>query len=205
MQIEIPYNLCLAPTCWVLCIGVGLGLAIEHDNRPALKTNPPAELPTQTISKESDASMLMLFVHPHCPCSRASLSEFASIVQAVRQPLTSQVVFVKPAGASAGWEKSPLWDVASEIPGVSVICDGDGRLASRFHVTTSGHAVLYDKSSQLIFSGGITASRGHYGSNSASDSLIALVNNESSTLQSSPVFGCLLVNQPITPLEAPSP
>ncbi|MEI8382263.1 MAG: RedB protein [Planctomycetota bacterium] len=205
MRIEIPYKLWIAPTCWVLCIGVGLGLAIEHDNRPALTTNPPAELPTQSISQGPDSSLLMLFVHPHCPCSRASLSEFASILQASRQPLTSQIVFVKPAGASAGWEKSPLWDVASEIPGVTVICDCDGRLASKFQVTTSGHAVLYDKFGQLIFSGGITASRGHYVSNSASDSLIALVNNESSTQQCSPVFGCLLVNQPITPLEALSP
>ena len=205
MPIEIPCKLWLAPTCWVLCIGVGLGLAIEHDIRPALTTNPPAELPTQSISQVTGSSLLMLFVHPHCPCSRASLSEFTSIVQSARQPLTAQVVFVKPAGASTGWEKSPLWDVACEIPGVSVICDDDGRLASKFHVTTSGHAVHYDRSGQLIFSGGITASRGHYGSNSASDSLIALVNNESSHQQCSPVFGCHLINQPITPLEAPSP
>lgn len=205
MQFEIPYKLWLAPTCWVLCIGVGLGLAIEHDNRPALTTNPPAELPTQAISKGPDSSLLMLFVHPQCPCSRASLSEFRSIVQAARQTLTAQVVFVKPAGMSAGWEKSPLLDVAHEIPGVTVIHDDDGRLAREFQVTTSGHVVLYDKSRQLIFSGGITASRGHYGSNSASDSLIALVNNESFAPKCSPVFGCLLINQPTTPLEAPSP
>ena len=49
-------------------------------------------------------------------------------------------------------------------------------------------------SGELLFSGGITGSRGHAGQNSGEDAVIALVNGHSLPLTHSHVFGCDLFN-----------
>src|SRR5579872_5475779 len=74
---------------------------------------------------------LVLFVHPHCPCSRASLQELAELTQRTKTDAEFRVVFVRPENAPEGWEHSELWDVATAIPRVRVSCDSDGSEARR--------------------------------------------------------------------------
>jgi hypothetical protein len=75
------------------------------------------------------------------------------------------VVFIIPDGVPAGWELGDLWNSATNIPGIRVIRDQGGRKAHRFDVEGSGHVLLYAPSGKLLFSGGITASRGGEGDN----------------------------------------
>lgn len=148
-------------------------------------------------------------IHPHCPCSRASLGELAILMAHSDGRLAAFVVFVQPPGFDENWTKSDLWSGAGSIPGVIRIID-HGVEAKRFGATTSGQTIVYDPRGRLLFSGGITAARGHFGDNpglsviarlldTAETGLSARVvyrNNPVVYASTTPVYGC--------PLFAPS-
>lgn len=104
------------------------------------------------------------------------------------------VLFIKPEGASVDWGNTDLWQSAAAIPGVNVVEDSAGIEARLFNVATSGQTLLYNTQGQLLFSGGITASRGHFGDNAGEGAIVAIVNAEAPTQTETPVFGCPLFN-----------
>jgi len=135
---------------------------------------------------------LLMFVHPLCPCSRASLAELAEIMARNPGKVDTEVIFVKPANAGASWDHSSLWKLASNIPDVRLVCDGGGSLARRLGALTSGYVLLYDAGGRLLFSGGITRSRGHEGDNPGRRALCALLAGGAASDVKTPVFGCSL-------------
>jgi hypothetical protein len=108
--------------------------------------------------------------------------------------LRAYVLFVKLDGFADDWEKTDLWQSAAAIPGVTVVKDSDGIEARLFNAVTSGQTVRYNARGRLIFSGGITASRGHFGDNIGQGAIVALVNAEVPDQAVTPVFGCPLFN-----------
>jgi hypothetical protein len=138
---------------------------------------------------------LLVFLHPKCPCSAATLSELAEIVVEHRAALDAEVIFVRPAETAAGWEQTSLWDAAAALPSVQVRSDSGGVLAKQFGAATSGHAVLYGAGGQLLFSGGITPARGVAGDNLGRRAIDAALNGQSADNKSAPVFGCPLTRE----------
>jgi hypothetical protein len=132
-------------------------------------------------------------VHPHCPCSRATVDELAGIVARCER-LAVRVVAVKPAGVPDRWEQTSLLASARKIPGADVLVDSDGAEAAAFGAQTSGHAQLYSSAGALLFSGGITAARGHAGDNAGEDAIVKLVNASAADTRQTPVFGCPLAS-----------
>jgi glyoxylase-like metal-dependent hydrolase (beta-lactamase superfamily II) len=106
------------------------------------------------------------------------------------------VLFVKPPGADADWDDTDLRRSAAAIPGVTVLTDENGIEAVRFGGETSGHTMVFDRNGTLIFSGGITASRGHAGSNAGESAVLAALNNQPFERARTPVFGCSLAKRP---------
>ena len=78
---------------------------------------------------------------------------------------------------------------------MKVVFDPDGVEARRFGAETSGHTLLFGADGRLLFSGGITASRGHAGDNAGESAIVALVNNQTPTRTQTLVFGCSLANR----------
>jgi hypothetical protein len=99
---------------------------------------------------------------------------------------------MKPPGFAKDWEKSSLWRSAAAIPHVTVVRDDHGLEASRFGAATSGQTLLYSANGLLLFSGGITGSRGHAGDNAGRAAILALLHREALARSSSFVFGCPL-------------
>lgn len=135
---------------------------------------------------------VILFLHPHCPCSTASLDELAHVVTRCPERAAIYALFCRPEVCPPGWEKTSMWHQAEAIPGVEVRTDGGGVEARRFGVNTSGHVLLFDAAGRLCFSGGITRARGHRGENAGRDAVIAWLTGQSSALQKTPIFGCAL-------------
>jgi hypothetical protein len=133
-----------------------------------------------------------MFAHPHCPCTRASLGELEVLLTHFPSQLNSYVVFLKPTGTAANWEKTDLWRKASSIPGVRVYTDDAGIEAHRFQSETSGQTLLYDRGGRLLFQGGITLSRGHAGDNPGRSAIEELLREGHSNQVKTPVFGCSL-------------
>src|SRR5688572_4764193 len=183
--------LLLSLISWLSLVGVGLWLIWGYQNTPGIAAAPPLQWPTHSLMKPAqDQATLVMLAHPHCPCTRASIGELASIMAHSQGRLSAYVLFVKPAGFSDDWEKTDLWQSASNIPGVKVIPDGEGNEARLFHAATSGQTVLYDRDGRLLFSGGITGSRGHFGDNAGQAAVVSFVNSEVPDQTETLVFGC---------------
>jgi hypothetical protein len=133
---------------------------------------------------------LLVFIHPQCPCSRASLGELARIIAAARDRVQTTVFFYVPPDSKEDWAHTDLWTSAASIPDVRVTADPDANIARQFGARTSGQTLLYDLHGNLAFSGGITAARGHSGDNDGRDSIVALLLGKTPRRSTTPVFGC---------------
>jgi len=141
---------------------------------------------------------LVMFVHPQCPCSRASLEELNVIMTSQRAAdATAYVAFIKPAGTNARWIHTYSWDRAGEIPNVTRYVDNDGKEARRFGAETSGDCLLYDFQGRLEFVGGITSSRGEEGDNVGCESVLGVLAGDKVSWREHPVFGCALTDAPV--------
>ncbi|MBI2827611.1 MAG: hypothetical protein HYX69_23290 [Planctomycetia bacterium] len=179
---------------WGISSVAGLWGLWRYAATPGNPTRPPQEWPAgTTLMPNEHGSTLVMFAHPHCPCTRASLDELHRLVAQCGPNVKPLVVFLAPSAAERDWDRTDLWDNAAAIPGGRIVEDIDGREARRFCVETSGHALLYDSDGRLQFSGGITSSRGHEGDNPGSDVLVALLRGESAAERETPVFGCPIV------------
>jgi len=185
--------LCLAGLMWFGLVGVGLWALWGYKNTPGVAAASPHQWPASSqIRPTEHRSTLVMLAHPHCPCTRASLGQLASIMAHSQGRLNAFVLFIKRAGAAPDWEQTDLRQKATAIPGVEVIYDDDGHEARLFNAATSGQVVLYGPNGQLLFSGGITSARGHFGDNAGENSIISFVNQGNSDLTETSVFGCPL-------------
>ncbi len=182
---------------WLLALLVGCLLLIDYDTRPGALGPTPEAWPSATGLVRSTAQpTLVMFIHPRCPCSRASVAELARLMEQRTSPVDVRVLFVQPRATPEDWSRTALWRAAEQIPGVRVAVDHGGEESHVFGAATSGQALLYDAAGQLVFRGGITAGRGHFGANPASEKLLAQINAASPTSGASPVhpvFGCSLL------------
>lgn len=199
-----PFGLFLAGL-WGLAVCVGMGILVDYQTRPGEAATAPHRWPEASrIPRPSGRHQLLVFAHPRCPCTRASIRELALIMARCRDRLNAHVLFLLPSEFERDWAKSDLWRSAASIPGVTAQLDEGGAEARRFKAATSGHTVLYDGAGRLLFSGGITGSRGHSGDNVGRSSIVSQLNDGASrsTRRSQPdecsVYGCPLFNDDAT-------
>lgn len=181
-------------TVGVLWIGAscgGLAMLAMYANSPGPSRQAPSQWPSDASIRLSDkGSTLILFAHPRCPCTRASLGELEKIVARFPRSVTPWVVFFKPSGSDDSWDQTDLQTTAAAIPGVHVVSDVDGVESRRFHATTSGQTMLFDNQGRLSFNGGITQARGHAGDNVGRFAIESNLADSASDCRGTSVFGC---------------
>ncbi len=192
MFVKRPYLLAIA---WILAIvagGVTLG---RHAATPGRSGMPPRQVPRERDTDGGQQPLLMLFVHPQCPCTRATLGELARLISRREQFFETHVLFYRPAKASPEWAETDLWRAASMIPGVQLEVDVDGASAARHGVMTSGHLLLYDTAGRLQYSGGLTPLRGHAGDGPGRSAVLSWLETGAAVPASGPVWGCSLLQE----------
>jgi hypothetical protein len=176
---------------WAFAVGAGFEMVWRYQSTPGVTAEAPRVWPGSTlVTPEAGRSTLIMFVHPRCTCTRASLAELARIMERAGGSVSASVLFFRPGGVDDRWEETPTWKAAHEIAGVRVLIDRDGAEATRFGAYTSGHLLLYAPDGQLEFGGGITRSRGHVGSNDGEGSVLALLTGADEALHEHAVYGC---------------
>jgi hypothetical protein len=182
----------LSCVLWLLFVGAGFGIVLKYQVTGGSVGQSPSQWPSNTsITLDSQLDTLIMFAHPRCPCTQASVEELNRILAQYHDRLTAQVWFFKPKDLT-GWNGTTLEHDAAAIPGVVVKDDIDGQQARLFGAETSGFVLLYDQQGKLLFKGGITGSRGHAGDNSGESSIVALVSGQRPPATESPVYGCSL-------------
>ncbi len=190
------YGTIAALVAWLFIIGIGWTMLSRYENTPGQAEAAPQRWPlTSQMPRIPHFSTLLMFVHPHCPCTRASLEELALIETHCQHKAKTQVIFVRPENVSKDWINTDLWRSAMAIPGVDVLVDDNGKEADIFHAAVSGQVMLYDAQGNLVFSGGITSSRGHSGDNDGRDAIEAFLNKGTVPVKGTSFFGCLLLNR----------
>jgi hypothetical protein len=183
-------------TLWLTAISYGMFVLLAHSYAPGRDDGlAPNNWPVQSsIPTASGKSTLVMFIHPKCPCTRASLNELAVLMTHCQNLVNASVMAVQPDGVAPDWVRTDLYRSANSIPGVVVRVDNKGEEAHRFHATTSGQVVLYDRGGRLLFSGGITAARGHEGDNAGLSDIMEMLHGRVAVQGKTPVFGCSLLN-----------
>ena len=150
----------------------------------------PLEWPvTSSVAPAHDRPTLLITLHPRCVCSYATLEELTRLLAQIDTPIHVEILVYEPANAS-GWSSTALIAKARAIPGVAMRIDSAGTEAARFGMSISGHVALYAVNRQLLFSGGITPSRGHEGDNAGRSSIVSLLAGIRTETIRSYVFGC---------------
>jgi len=189
--------LLLLGSLWLAAVLAGTWGLMAYDYTPGRDRGIPATWPSSSkIPRAPDLPTLVMFAHPDCPCTRASIGELEVLMEHGQNLARVYVVFLQPAGSGPDWLHTDLWRSAEEIPGVAVRGDEQGREAGYFRATTSGRVVLYDAGGNLLFTGGITSSRGHYGDSTGLSALMKLLHHEATSTRETPVFGCSLLDPP---------
>lgn len=181
---------------WGACAASGLAVMLDYELTPAPTAAVARQWPGATqLFCDPVRPTLILFLHPHCPCSRATLRELDQLTAECGEQFALRIVFVKPPGTALGWEQTGLYRTAGHIPSAFVSSDPDGQDAARFGATTSGEALLYAADGRLLFHGGITPSRGHEGDNLGRTILTSIITTGDAAGTETVVFGCPLVNK----------
>ena len=188
----------LVGIAWIIGVVSGLGILLNYESTPGhVGLVPTVWPPTSRIRRLADRPTLVMLAHPRCPCTRASVAELAQIMARVQGKVYAYVLFLKPKQSLGGWTDTDLRRSAAGIRGVKVLSDVDGAEADRFGSETSGHTFLFGRDGRLLFTGGITQTRGHAGDNAGERTIESILLNDRSPVRTNtPVFGCSLGDRP---------
>jgi hypothetical protein len=145
-------------------------------------------------------STLVLFLHPRCPCSRASLTELEGLFAKLKQEQIAlpdvNIVATVPEIHSDEWTEAETLRRAAQLPGACVFIDSSGHEAKRFGAVTSGTVIYFDARDRRLYTGGVTIARGLEGQNAGLDAIESLLRGKPALETNIPVFGCRLCLPP---------
>jgi hypothetical protein len=181
-----------AALLWLVIVVVGMATLWAYASTPGPAATAGMTWPSAALAHDARRPTLVMFLHPHCGCSRASIGELARVMAHAQGRARVYVLLSRPSETEPGSERTDLWHSAAEIPGVEVLSDDNDVQSAAFGAGVSGQTLLYDPQGHLIFSGGITAARGHSGDNAGSSAVLALLTGGVPAVTTTPVFGCFL-------------
>jgi len=184
----------MAGACWALAILAGTAILFREEYTPAAPAMVGAVFPGGSeVRLARTEPMLVVFSHPLCPCTRVTMQELKELRAEMPDRFSMTVVFTVAKGLPGEWRQGDLWRTVTALPGVRVMEDAGGAEARRFGVTCSGHCLVYAPDGRLLFSGGITGSRGHAGENPGLTELRDVLATGDADNRRTPTFGCSLL------------
>jgi len=181
---------------WAVAVVGGMAMLADYKYRPGARADEQPLWPADSkLARGRAVPTLVMFAHPKCTCTRASLTELAELMAEARGNVRAHVVFMKPSEQDGDWAHSDTWDQAREIRGVEVSIDVDAAEAHRFGAQTSGQVVLYGVDGRLLYAGGITSARGHVGTSIGHRRLLALLTHRATDAHTGNVYGCALAER----------
>jgi len=133
--------------------GVGRYASVAGPNGRLVDTCPSAI----DLTADARRPTPVIFLHPHCSCSCATLNELTRGLVMVREQPQIIVVVSHPADADgAVWCEGSLWRACTTIGDVQRILDPGGALADAFGATTSGHCIVVGTTGRIGYAGGVT-------------------------------------------------
>lgn len=178
---------------WATAVVVGFVFLWDYSNAPGVAGKPPKSWPKNAFVELTEGySTLLIFAHPKCSCTEATFSELQRMLPHILEKVKIHVVFYHPHEFDLNWVKSDLFKLAQSLPIQSVIIDSKKQVINQFRPKTSGQVYLYSQNGDLVYSGGITPSRGHEGDSEGKKAVYSWVLESKLYKPTAFVFGCSL-------------
>lgn len=172
---------------WGIAAVAGSVLLWSYKLAPGAVGAVPASWPAASeLPRTAGRATVVLFAHPRCPCTRASLAELGALAEELGPEVDLVIAEARFAGVAETAEFAAL---VARVPRARRVADPDRREARRFGAETSGQVVVYDRDGALLFSGGITDARGHAGASAGRARIARLLAGRAAAAHA-PVFGC---------------
>jgi hypothetical protein len=181
----------IAVVLWSAAVVAGIQQLWSYKNTPGRQSSAPATWPgSSLLNVDHKRATLMMFVHPLCTCTQASLAELREALDAASGTTAVWIVLLSAHGIAEAWDERTIAAITGRFPEATIVTDIEGREADRFGASTSGHVVVYDWAGRLAFSGGITGARGHIGDNDGRRGLTVALREGTDHIHEHPIFGC---------------
>ena len=185
-----PFTRCLI-VAWGITVLGGVLAVTAYSNSPGTQLDTGYEWPTgSTITLHSHLPTILLFVHPKCPCSLATVRELQRSLGSDSDAMSIQIGLYCPEDSEGSWTDTRLKRLAEQAFANSTFVDQNGTEAKRFGAITSGHVLAFSPTGRRLFRGGVTSARGHEGDNLGVEALRKIVAGEPNSCTTTPVFGC---------------
>ncbi len=186
--------LVLCTVSWLLLLPAAICVQLRYDSLPGIAAVPKTAWPAASKIKYSTiTNTLVMVLHPRCPCSRASVQQVASMMNTTNPPKCI-FLFYTPSIFAKGWEKTDIWNQASEIPDSVLISDIDGRETKTSEHPHPDRPTFFDRQGFLRYSGGLTEGRGHQGECRNLEAAIKALNDSHKPTTFGAVYGCPVVD-----------
>lgn len=172
---------------------LGMGYLLDYAYRPGRSI--PADRAFAELTARGQ-SRLLLFYHPQCPCTVATVEGFVQLLGSLDPAVGVTAYAYLPSQFSEDWIESTSTRMLREVPGLEIQRDPNGELAKQHGVMTSGHVVFVNADGQVEFQGGITSARSHFGPALPRQALRQVLSGEEPTASQWPTFGCPLISLP---------
>lgn len=158
---------------------------------------------SERIGAETGKPIAVVFLHPHCPCSQATVAMIERSLSTLPNE-QYEIMFIHYVSMDHDqqWNNSALIRKVHSIPRVTVIPDPHSHIAAAFGARISGEVLAFDSSGTRAYHGGVTNSRGHEGANPGIEAMEAVLRGETPELAELPTYGCVLTEQTETTLDA---
>lgn len=178
-------------TAWALTVAAAFVGVTWWEGRPGRAADAPLVFPTSTSIRPAEHHFtLVLVVHPRCACTRATVAELERLLARTGDAVDVWAVISYGARVPRGALMSGSRRALDRIPNVHVVDDPTGAESHAFGALTSGQVLLYDAHGQLAFAGGMTAGRGHEGTNDGTAAILDVVQHGAHGHRRAAVFGC---------------
>ena len=184
----------------VLAVALGWYQLFRFSSTPGAQFAAPAHWPAQiSLSRAPRLPTLLVFVHPRCSCTPATLSQLDSMLESTHAAVQVALVVYssKPSEAPNGIAPNGIAPVSAPATSASllhapaqIVPDPGGLLARRFGAATSGEIILYAADGRLLFQGGITPMRSEAGDGPGADALRRALATGTAQFRPVSVFGC---------------
>ncbi len=177
---------------WASGLAAGMAWLWSYEHKSGGVAQSFPQWPVNAVLSPQPAKYnLVLSLHPHCPCSTATVEELSAILAHTSAALHVYILEYALPSADPAWSaSSSLSKSIRRLPNTTVVADLDGQEALKFGALTSGDTQLFSADGKLLFHGGITGSRGHIGANAGSAAILSAVLEGASPLKATPVYGC---------------
>src|SRR6202140_3019570 len=89
---------------WLFAICFGSVALLRYENRPSEANVALRMWPAQSkLPLNENLPTLILFAHPKCPCTRATLGELSLLIARCSKKVATIVIFTKPADVDGNW------------------------------------------------------------------------------------------------------